>query len=438
MTSLLHAARSSRRSFGLAVGAATLCLFAPRAARSLEESRAALAPGSAARPVLVCLFLRGAADGLSLVVPHGEGEYYKARPRIAIARPGQTDGAVALDERFGLHPRLGPLAAAYRGGELAIVHAVGSPHATRSHFEAQDYMETGMPGQVISEGWLGRYLQAQRPLAEPSSDELRAVALGHGTPLALRGYPGVVSAPRLRAFALRAPRGLRRPLERAFLRMYDEDRGNAAPEREPLRDGDQLLRTGHDALTAARRLRKLGLAQYQPEHGATYSKENEALRDVAAVIKADVGLEVAWLDIGGWDTHQNQGNGDTGRLARSLAPWGAGLAAFRADLGARFEHVLVLVLTEFGRTLRENGSGGTDHGHGSAMLLLGGRVQGGKVYGRWPGLEPAALWEGRDLAVTTDYRDVYSEVATGFLGQGDVSRILPGHPAGPALGLFRS
>jgi uncharacterized protein (DUF1501 family) len=197
-----------------------------------------------------------------------------------------------------------------------------------------------------------------------------------------------------------------------------------------------VLTAGRDALTAARHLRELDLARYVPEHDAAYPKESGALREVAALIKADVGLEVAWLDVGGWDTHQNQGTGDAGRLARVLDPWANGLAAFRRDLGARFRDVLVLVMTEFGRTVRENGSGGTDHGHGSVMFLLGGRVRGGAVYGRFPGLSPDALWEGRDLAVTTDFRDVYAEVARHHLRLSALDTILPGHAPGPELGLF--
>jgi uncharacterized protein (DUF1501 family) len=386
----------------------------------------------AARPgPLVCLFLRGAADGLSLVVPYADSEYYTARPKLAIAPPGRPGGAMDLDGRFGLHPRLGPLLPAYRAGELAIVHAVGSPHATRSHFEAQDYMQTATPGVVRQDGWLSRCLSAQ-PDPAAGAGSLRAVALGQEPPLALRGHPGVLSAPRLQKFGLHAPGPLRDDLQAAFEQMYAPPpltRASSSTSRDS-------LAVGAGALAAARRLRDLDLAGYAPDHDAVYPKPTQALSEVAALIKAGVGLELAWLDIGGWDTHQNQGGADSGRLAKLLDPWANGLAAFRADLGERFADVLVLVMTEFGRTVRENGSGGTDHGHGSVMFLFGGRVRGGSVYGRFPGLSPAALWEERDLAVTTDFRDVYSEVARRQLGLTELSSILPGYAPGPALGLF--
>jgi uncharacterized protein (DUF1501 family) len=415
---------SSRRRFLLS-GGATLSLLASGGAWSR-----ATAASSPRRPPLVCLFLRGAADGLSLVVPHGDPGYYSARPSIAIAPPGKPGGALGLDARFGLHPRLAPLHAAYRAGELAIIHAVGSPHPTRSHFEAQDHMETALPGAVADNGWLGRCLTSRDTMSEGAAGSLRAIAFGHSTPLALRGHGAVISAPRLERLRLQAPGALREPLQNAFERMY------AAPSSPAAANARDVLTAGRDALTAARHLRELDLARYVPEHDAAYPKESGALREVAALIKADVGLEVAWLDVGGWDTHQNQGTGDAGRLARVLDPWANGLAAFRRDLGARFRDVLVLVMTEFGRTVRENGSGGTDHGHGSVMFLLGGRVRGGAVYGRFPGLSPDALWEGRDLAVTTDFRDVYAEVARHHLRLSALDAILPGHAPGPELGLF--
>jgi uncharacterized protein (DUF1501 family) len=410
-----------RRRFVRTLGAATLSLFLPPGAARAQAA-------SAVRPVLVCLFLRGGADGLSLCVPHGHGEYYRARPRIAIARPGQPGGAVRLDDEFGLHPRLAPLEAAYRAGELALVHAVGSPDPTRSHFEAQDYMESALPGQTKREGWLGRWLaSAERSDASP----LRALALGGTPPLALQGHAAVLSARRLDRLSLAAPDAFAEPMEEAFRRMYEQ-----APASDP--ELASLRRAGSGAILASRRLRELDVAQQRPHGGAVYPKESVALADVATLIRAGVGLELAWIDAGGWDTHQNQGNGEQGRLPRVLSPWGQGLAAFRQDLGAHFEHVLVLVMTEFGRTLRENGSGGTDHGHASAMLLMGGRVRGGRVHGRFPGLRSEQLWQGRDLAVTTDYRDVYAELLRDYLKHDDVARVLPDYSAGSRLGLFRA
>jgi uncharacterized protein (DUF1501 family) len=401
----------SRRQ--LLLGGSTLLL-------SLAGARAAPAgAGPLSARTLVCLFLRGAADGLSLVVPYADPEYHAARPSIAIAPPGRSGGALDLDGRFGLHPRLAPLLPAYRAGQLAIVHAVGSPHPTRSHFEAQDYLETATPGITREDGWLARCLQA-RPAPASLAGSLRAVALGHEPPLALRGHAGVLTAPRLRDFGLKAPGPLRNELLAGFEQMYAQGG----------------LDVGRDALAAARRLRALELDAYTPEHDAMYPGPCAGLREVAALIKADVGLELAWLDVGGWDTHQYQGGADSGRLPRLLDAWGQGLAAFRSDLGERFADVLVLVMTEFGRTLRENGSRGTDHGHGSVMFLLGGRVRGGKVHGRFPGLARSELWEERDLAVTTDFRDVFRAVARQQLGVTELGSILPGHTPAPELVLF--
>lgn len=410
----------TRRGFGRTLGAASLSLFLP--------SGAVRAEASAARPVLVCLFLRGGADGLSLCVPHGHAEYYRARPRIAIAKPGQPGGAVRLDDEFGLHPRLAALEGAYRSGELALVHAVGSPDPTRSHFEAQDNMESTLHGQSKREGWLGRWLASG---AQADASPLRALALGSTPPLALEGHAGVLCARRLDKLSLAAPHAVAEPLEDAFRRMYEQAPGGSS-ELAPLR------RAGTGAIRAARMLRELDVAGRRPQGGAAYPKESVALADVATLIRARAGLELAWIDVGGWDTHQNQGNGEEGRLPRALAPWGAGLAAFRQDLGDHFERVLVLVMTEFGRTLRENGSGGTDHGHGSVMLLMGGRVRGGRVLGRFPGLAAERLWQSRDLAVTTDYRDVYAEVLRDYLRHGDVAKVLPDYSPGPPLGLFRA
>lgn len=411
-----------RRGFVRTLGAATLSLVLPPGAARAESAAAA------ARPVLVCLFLRGGADGLSLCVPHGHPEYYRARPRVAIARPGQPGGAVRLDDEFGLHPRLAPLEGAYRAGELALVHAVGSPDPTRSHFEAQDYMESALPGQAKREGWLGRWLSsADRPGASP----LRALAIGGTPPLALAGHAAVLSARRLDRLSLAAPDAFAGPMEDAFRRMY-EPSAASDPELAPLH------RAGSGAILASRMLRDIGVARRRPQGGAAYPKESVALADVATLIRAGVGLELAWIDAGGWDTHHNQGNGEEGRLPRALAPWAEGLAAFRRDLGRHFEHVLVLVMTEFGRTLRENGSGGTDHGHGSAMLLVGGRVRGGRVLGRFPGLRAEHLWQGRDLPVTTDYRDVYAEVLRDYLKHDDVAKVLPSYSPAARLGLFRA
>lgn len=367
---------------------------------------------SLANTTLVCVFLRGGVDSLSLVVPHGDRAYYDDRPGIAIARPGKgKDAAVDLDGHFGLHPKLAPLADAYNAGELAIVHAVGSPHTTRSHFEAQDYMESAVLDHRAKDGWLGRALK-QRSGA--GKEPLETVALSNRTPLALRGYPNALSTPALGRFTLRAPRQTRAALMRGFSRLYAD--GNGAIEK-----------AGRDALQVSQRLAKLDLDKSEQK----YPGAAKPLSEIAALIKADVGLQVAWIDAGGWDTH----TGQNARLARNLEGLGEGLASFRKDLGERMERVVVLVMSEFGRTVRENGTGGTDHGHGGAMFLMGGPVKGKKVYGKWPGLASDERYEGRDLAVTTDFRDVLSEVVEKRLALAP-STAIPKHSP-KTLGLLR-
>jgi uncharacterized protein (DUF1501 family) len=373
------------------------------------HAEAAPAAVSSKAPVLLCVFLRGAADGLNVIVPHADDEYYALRPSIAIPRPGAAGGAVDLDGRFGLHPRLAPLKAVYDAGELAIVHAVGSPHATRSHFEAQDYMETGAVGdRSAAQGWLGRYLRT-RPAK--TAGAMRAVAVSSRAPLSLRGYPDAVIAQNLRNFRLSASDALEPVLSRGFERLYRADASELS------------VRAGGQALGASSALRKL-LRKRGRSTG--YARGAQDFADVARLIKADIGLETAWIDLGGWDTHRGEGRSESGELPRQLARLGVALAAFRADLGADFERVVVIVMTEFGRTARENGNGGTDHGHGSAMLLLGGKVKGGRVLGNFPGLAPEQLHEGRDLAVTTDFRDLLSEVCERHLGCPDAAPLFPG------------
>ena len=399
--------RSSRRSF--LVGASLA---------SCAWSWPAVAEVGGSRP-LVCLFLRGAADGLSLVVPHGEPHYYRERPGIAILPPNKPGGAIDLDGRFGFHPRLGPLKPLYDTGALAVVHAVGSPHPTRSHFEAQDYMETAEVGLSSTRGWLARCVAARAALG---LGELKAVALTDTPPLALRGAPTLVAA-RLAQLQLKARPRLRQQLEMGFERMYE-------------RSSSEVGIIGARALATARRIRELSIGDDSAQSGVDYPKPTAALRELAALIRAGLGFDLGWVDVQGWDTHQNQGNAESGRLPVLLDAWSRGLVAFWNDLGEWRERVLVLVMTEFGRTVKENGSGGTDHGHASVMFLLGAGVRGGKVYGRWPGLEPSQRWEGRDLAVTTDFRDVFAEVATRHLGVPNLAGVLPDYLPGQTLGLL--
>jgi uncharacterized protein (DUF1501 family) len=375
------------------------------------------APRSA-RGVLVAVFLRGAADGLNIVVPYTEREYYRLRPTIAVARPGKPEGALELDGRFGLNPRLSALKPAYDAGELALVHAVGSPRPTRSHFEAQDAMQTATPEErAPRDGFLARAL-ATRP--DPDESAIRAVAFTERVPLALRGYEPALSVERLdqlKTFAEPALGG-------GFEKLYAE--GNA-----------RATRSARRALAAVERLASVARASYTPENNARYEPGARPFADVARLIKAGVGLEVAWIDVAGWDTHKYQGGAARGDLPKRLAALGKALAAFRADLGARFDRVTVLVMTEFGRTVAENGTGGTDHGAGGVMLVLGGAVRGGRVYGDFRGLSRDALYERRDVAVTTDYRTVFAEIIEKSLGVRDVSLLFPGYAPNTApLGIL--
>jgi uncharacterized protein (DUF1501 family) len=366
------------------------------------------------RKVLVAIFQRGAVDGLNLIVPFGEQAYYNARPTIAIAKPGGgADAAIDLDGFFGLHPRLAPLEAIYDARHLALVHAVGSPDNTRSHFDAQDYMETATPGvKSTADGWLNRCLQAE---TRQDGTPWRGVALSSQLPRALGGKAPALALSQIGQFGLRTGR-TGAGLEQAFEAEY-----------QAAADG-LLHTTGREAFDAIRMLRAANPGSYPPANGADYPRSpfGDALKQIAQLVKADVGLEIAFADLGGWDTHVNQGSG-TGQLAGRLDDLARGLAALFADLGDRMEDVVVLTMSEFGRTIDENGNRGTDHGHGNAMIVMGGPVRGGKVYGRWPGLVPEQRFEGRDLAVTTDFRDVFCEIVVRHLGVADASPIFPGY-----------
>ena len=370
---------------------------------------------------LIAIFQRGAVDGLSVVVPYAESEYYRARPGIAIARPGSpNDPALDLDGFFGLNPRLALLKPVWDRRDLAIVHACGSPDATRSHFDAQDYMETATPGvKSTGDGWLNRYLQTRKAETESA---FRAVALTSQMPRMLQGAASAIAMSDIAQFDIRA-----RTMNASFEAQYA-----AAADRV-------LNGTGRDAFGAMKTLKSADPARYQPENGADYPRTafGQALKQIAQLTKADVGLEVAFADLGGWDTHVNQGSAQ-GQLATRLDDFSRSIAALVADLGERMADTVVLTMSEFGRSVSENGNRGTDHGHGNAMMVVGGGVRGGKVYGRWPGLASSERYEGRDLAVTTDFRDVFSEVVTRHLGVADAGPIFPGHAVKPSNfpGLF--
>jgi uncharacterized protein (DUF1501 family) len=372
------------------------------------------------KKVLVAVFQRGAVDGLNMIVPHGDSEYYDLRRSIAIARPGKPEGAIDLDGHFGLHPAMRSLEGFWKSKRFAVIHSAGSPENTRSHFDAQDYMESATPGvKGTRDGWLNRTLQAT---AAKEESPFRAVSMTQSLPRALYGKAPSVAMTNLSDFTIKA--GLyTTDLKGGFEGIYQE---NAK---------DSLGETGKETFEAVNFLKSANPSQYKPENGAVYpnTEFGRSMMQIAQLIKAGVGLEIAFTDTGRdvrWDTHTNQG-GSRGQLANFLGTFSQAIAAFATDLGGRMDDVVVLTMSEFGRTARENGSRGTDHGHGNAMLVLGNSVKGGKVYGEWKGLRDDQLNEGRDLAVTTDFRDVFAEVAQRYLGAKDVKSIFPNYRIEP-------
>lgn len=372
------------------------------------------------KPIIIAIFQRGAADGISMVVPFGDKNYYGVRPNIAIAQPkgGAADSTIDLDGYFGLHPSLAPFKTIYDEGHLAIVHAVGSPDNTRSHFDAQDYMESGTPGNKgTQDGWLNRYMQAKR---DGKATPFRAISMTANLPRTLIGTAPAVAMTSISDFGVRAGQG-NNQVAKGFEELYAQSMS------------DVLHGTGKEAFEAVKMLKRANPQQYQAANGANYPRSpfGNALLQISQLIKSDVGIEVAFTDVGGWDTHANQGNG-RGQLALRLQDFSAGIAALYRDLGDRMNNIVILTMTEFGRTVRQNGSGGTDHGHASCLFVAGGPVKGGKVYGKWPGLAVEQLNEGRDLALTTDFRDVFAEVAVRHMGATGASGIFPGFTSSPA------
>ncbi len=378
-------------------------------------------PGAPERKkILIAIFQRGAVDGLNVVIPHGEPAYYGLRPTIALPRPNGTEqGAIDLDGHFGLHPSLRSLKPLWDKQQLAIVEAVGSPDPTRSHFDAQDYMESGTPGlKATYDGWLNR---AMRPEARPSP--LRAVSLSPDLPRTLRGRNEALAISNINDFEVKDQR-----LAATFESMY----GTTA---------DQVLNgTGRETFDAIKIMQSIQKSPYTPANGAKYpgGRLGQSLQQIARIVKADVGLEVAFTDVGGWDTHVNEVGPQphTGQLSNLLRDFGDALAAFSQDMGDRMADITVATMSEFGRTVKENGDRGTDHGHANVMFVLGGGVRGGKVYGDWPGLEREQLYEGRDLNVTTDFRTVLSELVTKQMGNRDMVSVFPGFGAGPTRGIL--
>ena len=388
--------------------------------------RAALAQGLSVAPAgrrktLITIFQRGAVDGLNMVVPHGEANYYGLRPQLAIAQPGRGAGesSINLDGFFGLHPSLAPFKPLWDEKRLAIVHAVGSPDNTRSHFDAEDYMESATPGvKSTPDGWLNRHLQAR---TDPKATPFRAISVTQNLPRSLQGRAPALALQNLNDFTIRAGASTA-SVQGGFEGIYEQS------------VNDVLRGTGKETFEAIDFLKKINPAQFKPENGAQSPRNQygNALQQIAQLIKAGVGLEVAFTEMKGWDTHRAQG-GSRGQLANLLGQFSQGIAALVRDLGpARMQDVVVLTMSEFGRTVRQNGTGGTDHGHANAMFVIGGSVRGGRVYGEWPGLRDEQLYEGRDLALTTDFRDVFGELAAKHLGQADLRKVFPGYAASPS------
>lgn len=379
--------------------------------------------------ILICIFQRGAADALNIVVPHGDPNYYALRPNIAIARPGGAGGAGApgaidLDGFFGLHPAMSPLKPLWDRGLLAPVHAVGSPSATRSHFDAQDFMESGTPDvKGTPDGWLNRFLAAKGTCAECEVREspFRAVAIAAQTPRILEGPAPTIAMSSLDDFTIRATGTDVQRLEALY-------RTGSA---------DLIHGAGTETFDAVRMLKSANPQKYAAEHGAEYPRSPfaQSLRQIAQLVKSDVGLEIAFADVGGWDTHVNQG-GATGQLANRLADFSQSIAALVTDLGDRMDDVMIMTMSEFGRMAKQNGNGGTDHGHAGALFVIGGQVQGHKVHGKWPGLAPEQLNEGRDLALTTDFRAVFAEVVSKHLGATRTDALFPGFVGGATAGVL--
>ncbi len=411
----------NRRFFLKSSGVALASIGAATMSPSFLTRALAQTNGKGRRKILIAIFQRGAMDGLSAVIPYAEREYYNLRSAVAIPRPGaggpqpNQAPAIDLDGFFALHPALAPFKPIYDSGHLAIIHASGSPDNTRSHFDAQDYMESATPGvKSTTDGWLNRYLQSN---GATEALPFRGVAMGPNLPRVMQGKASAIAMNNINDFTLRAGGGeTGQAVQGGFEAMYAQT------------VNDALRGAGKETFEAVKLLKRVNPTQYKPSPDVIYPRGafGDRLRQIAQLIKSDIGLEVAFTDIGGWDTHANQGSSQ-GQLALRLTELAQGLSALYSDLKERADDVVILTMTEFGRTVRENGNRGTDHGHASVIFALGGAVKGGKVYGKWPGLKSHQLYEGRDLAVTTDFRDVFAELAKNHLGATDLNAIFPGY-----------
>ena len=374
-------------------------------------------------PTLVLLFLRGGADGLNWIVPHGEAAYYKLRPGIAIRRPSGEGTVIDLDGFFGLHPAASTLAPFFAAHSAACLPALGSASNTRSHFEEQDRWETAVDGsEVATSGWLNRHLSTSR-----GHGPLRALSLGQRLPRSLRGKANAISMPGLDQLALLGQKDKAGGALEVLAHAYTQGDAQDLP--------GGLMRAGQSSLQALTELR--GALEKSVSSKVEYPDTDlgRRARDAARLIRAEVGLEVIELDVDGWDTHQNQGGAD-GAFAEKVRQVSEALAAMMRDLESRMDDVLILTITEFGRTAAQNGTAGTDHGGASCALAFGGPVlrtakeREGIALGRWPGLEKEQLHQGRELAHTTLFRDLYAEILR-FLGNTEIENVLPGHSPSP-------
>jgi uncharacterized protein (DUF1501 family) len=378
-------------------------------------TRAAFGAVETIRPRrLVVIFQRGAADGLNIVIPHAEQQYYAMRPSINIPKKAVLD----LDGFFGLHPSLAAFQPLWQQRHLAVVHAAGSPDPTRSHFDAQDFMETGTPGlKATEDGWLNRSLRNLGTERSP----FQAIALGSTLPRILKGPQPALAMANINQFAVDGRNPKMSLAANAFEAMYDQS-------------SDSVLHTtGEETFEAVKMVKNADPGKYRPANGANYPKGRfgDSLRQLAQLIKANLGVQVAFADIGGWDHHVNEGAVE-GQLGSVLRDFSQSLAALWTDLGDLGEDTVIVTMSEFGRTARENGNRGTDHGHANVMFVLGGPVKGGKVYGQWPGLDQSQLYEGRDLALTTDFRQVIGEALAKHMGNTNLAQVFPGYVSQPS------
>jgi uncharacterized protein (DUF1501 family) len=413
--------RDKRRSFlKYMAGVISAPAWFPRLSFGSAVSQAA-----SGRDTLVCVFLRGGADGLNMVIPYGEKRYFDLRPTLAIAEPGSGNGrAIEIDGFFGFHPMLAPLNELFQDGVLAPVVATGSRDDTHSHFEAMEYMESGVPGdRSVNTGWLARHLKS---LKSKQDSEFRAIALGYELPSSLRGP--------VPATALSS-------IEEFHLDVYEEEAGRFQNTLQSLYSGTSFVDVqAMQTLDSINRLADSNASELTPDNGAKYPEDSEfatGLQEIAKFIKADLGLEVACVDYGDWDTHEGQGAAD-GWMASNLDVFARSLKAFYQDMGNRMNRITVVVMSEFGRRVDENASAGTDHGHGGVFFVLGGNVNGGAVLGQWPGMSTNELYGPGDLEITTDYRDILIEILRKRMKNNKIGQVFPGYNKETSLAIVRA